>query len=174
MSAKSTFLPHSFWWQGAIALVTFFAFVLIVKESRATIILSKRAKELTKKTGVLHTTEDDQVRRNPILMASQNLGRPIVFFFTEPIVAFLALWIGFLWGVVFLSLDAVSETFKPYGWTSPQINTVLLSIGVGGFLGFLSNLHQAHIYARHVAQSPDGKTVPETRLYCEFLSRFHW
>lgn len=113
-----------------------------------------------------YRTEHQDEISSLALTAARNLTRPLRFFVTEPIVAFLALWIGFLWGVVFLTLRGVSVAFEAYNWTEPQKATVLLTIGVGGSIGFLSNLHQNSLYQKARAEG-GGKCAPEARLYCE-------
>ncbi|PWN39586.1 MFS general substrate transporter [Ceraceosorus guamensis] len=153
-----------FWWQGAVALGSLAIMLAFMEETREGVLLSKRAQRISKEQGIKHMTEDEEERKSFILMASRNLGRPILFFVTEPIVAFLALWIGFLWGVVFLSLEGVSDTFMVYGWDAALINTVLLAIPVGGLIGFLTNLHQAKLYDR-AAERAGGKAPAEARLY---------
>ena len=56
--------------------------------------------------------------------------------------------------------------FSAYGWTEPQKSTVLLTIGIGGSVGFLTNLHQNTLYQKARFRGA-GKCEPEARLYCE-------
>lgn len=163
---------------------SFFLLLCFLPESRACVLLSRRARELSKVTGKPHRTREDDERDNFFVTVGRNVSRPLILFTTEPIVTFLALWIGyvgawpinttvvltllphssFLWGVVFLSLNGVSDTFEVYGWSSPQKQTVLLTIGVGGLIGFGTNLHQAWLYDR-AQKRHGGRAPPEARLY---------
>lgn len=92
-----------------------------------------------------------------------------------------------MWGAIFLLLSAVPIVFDVYGWTSPQVSRVprtpyslyfmltlpissqkslvLLSIGAGGFLGWLAHLHQERLYERACTKAAPGKPAPEARLY---------
>lgn len=58
--------------------------------------------------------------------------------------------------------------FSAYGWTEPQKSTVLLTIGIGGSIGFLTNLHQNTLYQKARSRG-GGRCEPEARLYCELL-----
>lgn len=153
-----------FWWQGIVAFVTFLVMIALLPETRAEVLLSRRGKRLTKETGREHRTHMDDDGHHLLRAIARNCSRPIVFFFTEPIITALALWSGFIWGVVFLSLRSVKYTFDVYNLSPPLKSTILLAYGAGAILGFVSNVHQTLFYNRVARKSSLGKAAPEARL----------
>lgn len=153
-----------FWWQGALSLLTYILMALFLKETRGPVLLSRRAKKLTKETGKLHKCRADDERLSFFVMAKVSLVRPMQYLIFEPVVLSFALWIGFLWGIIFISLEAIPIVFAGYGWNAEQQHMALLTIAVGGTIGYLLNFHQEKLYAA-TARKHGGKPPPEARLY---------
>lgn len=113
--------------------------LFFLQETYAAALLNSKKKELIKITGnkELHTEFDTPNRkfRTHIAIALQ---RPFKLLFTQPIVQVLSLYIGFVYGVLYLVL----ATF-PRLWTSPQFYNEsieigglnYISLGLGFFLG---------------------------------------
>lgn len=153
-----------FWWQGGLALFTGITMLIVLKETRGPVLLSKRAKKLTQETGLPHRCRADDERLNFFIMVRYSLLRPMQYLVLEPVVASFALWIGFLWGIIFISLEAIPIVYAQYGWNSDQQHLALLTIAVGGLIGYGLNFHQEKLYARATAKH-GGKPPPEARLY---------
>lgn len=153
-----------FWWQGGMALLTYILMLLVLKETRGPVLLSRRAKKLTMETGRLHKCRADDERQSFLLMVKVSLFRPMQYLVFEPVVTSFALWIGFLWGTIFISLEAIPIVFSGYGWNSEQQHMALLTIAVGGMIGYFANFHQEKLYAA-AARKHGGKPPPEARLY---------
>lgn len=153
-----------FWWQGGFALLTYVLMFLVLKETRGPVLLSRRAKKLTKETGKLHKCRADDERLNFFVMVKVSLIRPMQYLICEPVVLSFALWIGFLWGIIFISLEAIPIVFAEYGWDADQQHLALLTIAVGGTIGYFFNFHQEKLYAA-TARKYAGKPPPEARLY---------
>ncbi|KAN0064882.1 hypothetical protein ACQY0O_001939 [Thecaphora frezii] len=154
----------AFWWYGAMALLAFFGMFFYMKETRGPVLLSRRARRLTEETGKLHRCRADDERLSFSTMVKISLVRPFQYLFMEPTVTSISLWIAFLWGLVFLSFEAVPIVFAEYGWAPAHQNTTLLVLLVGGILGYCLNFHQEHLYARQM-RIHGGKPPPEARLY---------
>lgn len=153
-----------FWWQGGMALLTYILMWIVLKETRGPVLLSRRAKKLTKETGRLHKCRADDERQSFLIMVKVSLFRPMQYLILEPVVLSFSLWIGFLWGIIFISLEAVPIVFSGYGWNSEQQHMALLTIAVGGVIGYFANFHQEKLYAA-AARKHGGKPPPEARLY---------
>ncbi|SPO25312.1 related to TPO1 - Vacuolar polyamine-H+ antiporter [Ustilago trichophora] len=153
-----------FWWQGALSLLTYGLMFIFLKETRGPVLLSRRAKKLTKETGRLHKCRADDERLNFLVMVKVSLVRPMQYLVCEPVVLSFALWIGFLWGIIFISLEAIPIVFSGYGWNAEQQHMALLTIAVGGTIGYFFNFHQEKLYAA-TARKYGGKPPPEARLY---------
>jgi DHA1 family multidrug resistance protein-like MFS transporter len=83
-----------FWWQAIVTLAVFILVCCFLSETRADILLIKRVKHLNKTESTKYRTEHQDEIKSFVAAAARNLTRPLKFFVTEPIVAFLALWIG--------------------------------------------------------------------------------
>ncbi|CBQ72971.1 related to TPO1-Vacuolar polyamine-H+ antiporter [Sporisorium reilianum SRZ2] len=153
-----------FWWQGALALLTYLAMWVVLRETRGPVLLSRRAKRLTRETGRVHRCRADDERQSFLVMVKVSLFRPMQYLILEPVVLSFSLWIGFLWGIIFISLEAIPIVFSRYGWNSEQQHMALLTIAVGGLIGYFVNFHQERLYAA-AARRHGGKPPPEARLY---------
>ena len=105
------------------------------------------------------------------IWASGTLMRPFQMLFTEPIVMFLSLYVGFDFAVLyafFASLPLVFE--ETYGFNVEQVGLVFISLGVGTLLATLTGvLCDWFIYQRKskIAMEQTGcrDLPPEQRLY---------
>lgn len=156
-----------FAWQGFIGALVFVLMAVFLSETRGPVLLSRRARSLTKSDPQRRqykcSADDDRVSFWQAVKIS--LSRPAWWLISEPIVTSFSLWIGFLWGSIFLLLESVPIVFGAYGWTEPQKSLVLLSLAVGAFFAWLCNFHQEKLYARAVAKAAPEKVAPEARLY---------
>lgn len=97
---------------------------------------------------------------------------------TEPIVAFLSLYVAFNFSVLFSFFAAFPYVFeRVYGFDTEQSGLVFLAIGVGCFLAILTVLLcDSYLYQPQVRQSHEegklGIVVPEYRLYPAMLGSF--
>ncbi|WVR09225.1 hypothetical protein IAU60_006289 [Kwoniella sp. DSM 27419] len=155
------------WVYGVQALITLVSVVLnfvVLRETRADVLLSRRARRLTKETGKKHLCVADLQKKSFSTVLRVSLVRPIQFLLTEPIVSALSLWIGFAWACVFLGGGAITLIFGQYGFDSAQAATFQVSVAIGAFLGLASQYHQEYLYNR-AAQKHGGRAPPEARLY---------
>lgn len=82
------------------------------------------------------------------------------------IVASLALWVGFAWGVVFLLVGSIAHVFeRTYAFSQGQGGTVLICGFIGAFVSYILHLTvQEPLYRKALAKG-NGKAKPEVRLY---------
>ncbi len=159
-----------FGFQAFLSVIVFIWMLFTMHETRGTVLLSRRAKLLTKVTGKLHRCRADDERAKLSIMLKTSLTRPFLYLFTEPIVLIFSLWVGVAWGVIFLSLSSTAIAFRQaYDYSSQTSSFILMGIAAGGVLGWLLSFHQEHLY-RKAAIKAGGKAPPEARLYCEFDS----
>jgi hypothetical protein len=148
----------------------FISMLFILQETRGTVLLSRRARRLTKETGKLHRCRADDERSSFGVMLTTSLTRPFLYLTTEPIVLAFSLWVSLAWGLIFLSLSSVPIAFgQAYGFTEQQSTLVLMGLAVGGLIGWLANFHQEKLYKSVASKSPGGKPPPEARLYYSCL-----
>ncbi|KAG2144581.1 major facilitator superfamily domain-containing protein [Suillus clintonianus] len=138
----------------------FISVVLFMKETRATIVLTRLASKKRKETG------DDRYqakieKQHLITLIKISCTRPIYLLLTEPIVQSFSLWIGFTWGVVFALVESVSDNFQAvYGFNVQDTGFVFSTLIVGSFVGYFANIYQENLYQKHYSRKRQ-----EARLY---------
>lgn len=171
-SVGSTWTVHNmkfewvFWWLGAVSLGSLFVVILFLPETRHTKLLQARANKLTKQTGIEHYIYQGPIQaKTQFWVTIERMIRPCIFFFTEPIVATLALWVGFLWGVVFLSLEGIPIAMEPYGWIEPKRTSFLALMALGATLGLAWQPISLRFYKRAKRNNHNLPPPPEVRLH---------
>ncbi|WOO80564.1 Efflux pump atB [Vanrija pseudolonga] len=157
-------------WIQFIILGAFFPVCLVVmRETRATVILRRRAAKLRKERGLsdggryLARAEIDKVKF--VTAMGQSMTRPLVFLATEPIVTFFSLWIALGWGVFYTQIAGIPYTYrKLHGFSTTQVGLVYLCICIGAIIGFAGNFIQEAIYRKRAA-----KRGVEARLYAPMV-----
>lgn len=78
---------------------------------------------------------------------------------------FFSLWVGWSWGVLYLTLEAVPLVFgNVYDFTIGQVGSIFWAVVVAAVIGTASNFYQERLYQRHVATKG-----PEARLYASLV-----
>ncbi|OAA73619.1 Major facilitator superfamily domain, general substrate transporter [Cordyceps fumosorosea ARSEF 2679] len=139
-----------------------FSMMLTIHETYAPRILRQRAAKMRKETG------DDRwwCRYDDTAVSwslfATHMKRPLVLFFTEPIVWFINVWNALIYGILYLCFVAYPVVFMQHrGWTVGFAGMSYLGIGVGIVLAIAAEpLARRIIHAR----PPDpltGKPPPE-------------
>lgn len=138
-----------------LAMSTTFAVSLlfILRETRASVLLSRRAAKLRKETGdERYQSRDDFERGSFIIMMKTSLGRPIRMLYTEPVLLAFAIWyvpsftpnfetnsfcrISFCWGVLYILLESLPLVFGGvYGFSIGQSGLTFITQIVGSCIG---------------------------------------
>ncbi|KAK1922845.1 major facilitator superfamily domain-containing protein [Papiliotrema laurentii] len=150
--------------QGIAAGATCVLNVLFVRETRIDNLLEKRARELTKKTGIKHVCRGAASKKQGFEVLATSCLRPLKFLVTEPIVSALTTWIAFAWAMIFLGGTSVSLVFAQYGWNTGQRGSAQSAVFIGGLAGYFAGSHQEALY-RRAARKNGGIAPPEARLY---------
>ncbi|KAI9636527.1 MSF transporter [Dioszegia hungarica] len=140
--------------------------LIVLRETRSDVLLSRRARRLTKESGKLHLCAADISRQSFWTVMSISLVRPLQYLVTEPIVSALSAWIAFAWACVFLGGTSILLVFQEYGWNYGQLGMIQITVLIGGILGAISNRHQEYLFRRSALKpGNNGRSPPEARLY---------
>ncbi|BGO89528.1 hypothetical protein NBRC10512_003989 [Rhodotorula toruloides] len=169
-----------YWVQLISNSICFVLCLFLFPEPRADVILGKRCKKLQAESGRPHFVEGLEGTESMLDAVKLSLTRPLLYLFTEralpllsltqvgshAIVASLALWVGFAWGVVFLLVGSIAHVFeRTYGFSQGQGGTVLICGFNGAFISYILHLTvQEPLYRKALAKG-NGKAKPEVRLY---------
>ncbi|KAI5287872.1 hypothetical protein KEM54_005660 [Ascosphaera aggregata] len=143
-------------------------FWVLLCETRADIILKRRAEKIRKETErkVYTRAELENTSLNEIFTLS--VKRPTVMLFTEPVVSFFTLWISFAWGILFLFFSSVVITYTAnYNMTTVETGLIQLAISIGSTIMFLLNPLADRLYFQSAKNNKEhpGHPLPEARLY---------
>ncbi|KIJ63081.1 hypothetical protein HYDPIDRAFT_29773 [Hydnomerulius pinastri MD-312] len=136
--------------------------LVVMSETRASIILTQMARSARKVTGDgRHKSRAELHKESLWSLIKTACSRPLYFLLTEPLVQSFSVWSGFTWGVVYCLLESVSPMFETvYGFDVKQTGFIYAALSVGALVGFLANLYQDKLYRMYYAQKKQ-----EARLY---------
>ncbi|PCG88223.1 Major facilitator superfamily domain, general substrate transporter [Penicillium occitanis (nom. inval.)] len=175
------------YWSHGIVSAGFVIFMyFFLKETRGSILLSRKARALNKwydslekagYYGLLLPSEEpeqrvvrrirwkvkaDEERQSIVQMISVSCYRPFHLLFTEPVVFFFSLWVAFSWAVLYLQLSSIPLVMETnHKFTVAQSSDVFAAISVGAILATLLSIYQEKIAIRFGKMS----NTPEGRLY---------
>ncbi|KIX06963.1 uncharacterized protein Z518_04939 [Rhinocladiella mackenziei CBS 650.93] len=157
---------------------------LFFKETRGSVLLSRKAKALNQYLAEIekHHPADDQVNEKPPTLlrirykvaADENrssLGHmlylsltiPFKLLATEPVVFFFSLWVSFAWALLYMTFSVIPLVFSTrHHFNTEQSGAVFSAISIGTILATFISIYQAKIAKRHW---PKLDTSPEGRLY---------
>ncbi|KAM0756467.1 MFS general substrate transporter [Meredithblackwellia eburnea MCA 4105] len=150
------------WIQMILMGVLTLSIFLFTKETRGSVLLSRRAARMRKETGdQRYQCRSDAERASLVVLIRVSMTRPIYLLFTEPIVAAFSLWVGMAWGTLYLALEAVPLVFtEVYHFNLGEVGLVFYTAVFAAGIGWVTNLYQEKLYRSTVA-----KRGPEARLY---------
>lgn len=171
VGAAIAYNPHLGWrWNLYIeAFIAFFscavAFVFL-PETYGPVLLERKAARLRAETGeqrYWHPHEFERVTLETVI--TKHLSRPLRMFFTEPIVACVALYASFVYGLIFMVLEVYPIVFRDHRhWGPITSNLPFLALFIGALFAVCINIANQPLYMRAVERQGNGKAVPEARL----------
>lgn len=172
----SYIVQHTTWrWleyvTGCFAGFVFVGLLLFFEETHHGVILSNKASELRKKSGnwgIRAAQEDVELSISEI--AKKTITRPLYMLFVEPILFFITLYNSFVYGILYLLLEAYPIVFvEGYGYKKngelPYLSLIVGMFICGAFIWYCEGA-----YLRQVKKK--GALFPEGRLYPMVLSGF--
>ncbi|PQE05229.1 major facilitator superfamily transporter protein [Rutstroemia sp. NJR-2017a BBW] len=165
------------WTQWTLIFFSIFSFLplLFTSETLHSRLLLTRAKKLGQP---IPASPFPSTQAKIKFLLTVTLFRPIHMLFTEPIVAFLSLYVAFNFSVLFSFFAAFPYTFKKvYGFDTEQSGLVFLAIGVGCAFAIVTVvacdewLYQPLVKKSH-EEGRAGVVAPEFRLYPALMGSF--
>ncbi|TDL23740.1 MFS general substrate transporter [Rickenella mellea] len=155
-------------WIHLIVTAVYFAIMpFAMKETRSTVLLTRVARKMRRKTGDPRwraRAEDERGSLSHLIYIS--CTRPLRLLLTEPVVASFSLWISFAWGILYALIESVSPAFKQlHHFNQGETGTAFLTLFIGSVLGYITNLYQERIYQKRFPFKHQ-----EARLYAACFS----
>ncbi|KAI4122645.1 MAG: hypothetical protein LQ338_005693 [Usnochroma carphineum] len=182
---------HLLWrWVFYVQVMTSGFLIILVavffKETRGSVLLSKRARLLNKwyeareqegfvgfempvEGGVRKETQrirwkvkSDEERETLAKMIAISVYRPFHLLTTEPVVFFFSLWVAFSWAVLYLTFSSIPLVFGTnHHFNVEQNGAVFASMCIGALLSTVLSIYQEKV-AKHYGKL---SSTPEGRLY---------
>ncbi|KAM0793367.1 hypothetical protein ACM66B_000822 [Microbotryomycetes sp. NB124-2] len=150
------------WIMFAMSGVFTIAMVFVLRETRASVLLSRKAARLRKQTGDDRYQAASDFERGSIKqMMRTSLLRPVKMLATEPVLVAITATISFGWALLYMLLVAIPIVLRgTYGFSIGQAGLAFTSQVIGSGLGLVIDHYCEKLYHRKVA-----KRGPEARLY---------
>lgn len=141
------FITYSFlgwrWTQyiiGIFASAAFLFFVVCTKETHRPVLLIAKAQEMRYRTNVWAIyAEQEGVSFNFREVCEDNIMRPLRMLLTEPVLLILSLWVGYVYGIQYGSLQMYPLIFEGYGFKKGTIYLPFLGLFLGTVLAACAN-----------------------------------
>jgi multidrug resistance protein len=175
-----------FYHQLFLDVILLCAMYFFLKETRGSVLLSRRAKALNKYFEALEKSEHfpqptekptsdsyqatnliryrvlaDEQRSSIQRMIYLSTTTPFKLLSTEPVVFFFSLWAAFAWATLYLTLPAIPLVFTARHNFDVQGNgCVFISLTVGAIIGALLSIYQekaARKWWPHLLEQPEGR-----------------
>ncbi|KAF8993764.1 MFS general substrate transporter [Cyathus striatus] len=140
------------WIQMIICALYVVLIPVVLRETRASVMLAKMAKKIRKRTGdnrYRARVEDERASLKSLILIS--CTRPVYLMVTEMVVLSFS---------VRLSLSISGIFHDLHNFTIAQIGCAFITMSIGALIGFASNFYQEHLYRKNFPTRG-----PEARLY---------
>ena len=146
------------------------AVAVVYRETNPAVILRRKAQSLAASEGRSHLVSaydhdpDGVSQRKPTLM-KRGFFRPITFLVTSPVVPLLALYISFVFGLLYLILTTVTQVFiTNYGWSIELCGLANLGLGLGFAVGLVVIARTSDATVVRLTKANNNVYKPEMRL----------
>lgn len=155
---------------GSIALI---GVAFFYEETHHPLILVQKAEVLRRRTGNWGIqAPHEEVSLSMKEICENNITRPVVMLFTEPILLLITIYNAFIYGLLYLFLTAVPLIFiGEYHFSQGVGELPYLSMLIGVFMGGFCCIFFDKRYSRIMMEN-GGKPVPEERLPAMMVGSF--
>ncbi|AAW43436.1 multidrug transporter, putative [Cryptococcus deneoformans JEC21] len=140
--------------------------LLIVPETRATILLDREAKR-RREAGEHNIYGPSEIKtfkeKFSLHEMAKTFCRPFVMFVTEPIVLCLSLLSGFSDALIFTFMEAFTPVYEQWGFDTVHMALAFVPIAIGYFLAYLIYIPPLMKQRKVLRENPDA--APELRLH---------
>ncbi|SCZ90260.1 BZ3500_MvSof-1268-A1-R1_Chr1-3g01876 [Microbotryum saponariae] len=136
--------------------------IVLPRETRASVLLSRKAARLRKETGdSKYQCKFDLERGSFTHMMTTALSRPVKMLATEPILISFSAYIAFCWAILYIQLVSLPLVFgELYGFSIGEAGMTYAAQFIGASVGLVVDHFCNKKYIKEV-----GRRGPEARLY---------
>lgn len=164
IAEKSTW-RWCFWSTSILTVIIQMFGVIYLRETFAPVILARKAKEIRQQTGDdRYHTEWETPDRTLGKVLKTSLGRPFRLLGTQPIIQVLALYMAFIYGLMYLVLTTYPTVWETvYGQSVGIGGLNYISLGIGFFVGAQTVARVNDYLYRRLKARNNGVGKPEFR-----------
>lgn len=154
------------WINFALAAAFTVLLAIVARETRESVLLSRKAKKLRQETGDQRfVAQADEERASLATILKVSLTRPFRLFLTEPTIQAFTASISFAWAVLYILLISVPVVFRDvYGFTIGETGLIYTTLIVGTVAATGIGYYTNKLYLKHVEEMG-----PEARMYTGML-----
>ena len=140
--------------------------LLFLRETRGSVILTRRARKLRKETGDHRYRAAAEVETPSVkALLHASTTRAAMLLVREPVVLLFSLWLAYEWALIFALFAGIPLVFQGlHGWGTGVGGLAYIAPILGTFFAWGLNFHAAHLY-NAARERNGGVPVPEARLY---------
>ncbi|KAF4534232.1 MFS multidrug transporter [Lasiodiplodia theobromae] len=158
------------WIEGLMAIFSGALWILgtfCMPETYAPVLLKKRAAKLSQMTGKVYLSQAE-IRSGPVSLKealSTSLSRPWILLFKEPIVLLLTIYLGVIYGTLYMLFGAYPIVYQiERGWTAGIAGLPFIGIAIGMVGSVVYTIVFDDKRYRRNVEEHDGYAPPEARL----------
>ena len=157
-----------FWAVSIADAVIQIAGLFLLQETWAPKLLEQKTKRLQKETGNEELYPEVAEKLSPVKKLATSLERPFRLLFTQPIIVALAVYVAYLYGVIYLVISSFAAlyTSPEYYDQSTQMGGLhYIALAVGYFFGTqVTSMFNDRLYSSLKKRYGTEKGVPEYRI----------
>ncbi len=154
-------------------------FLIVSKETNASVLIRTKTKRLRQETGredlqSAYDADKDPVTLKTRAVLKRGIIRPFRMLFLSPILPILALYMSFVFSLIYLIFTTVTELFiSVYHWDTELAGLAYLGVGLGFMIGMVVVAKTSDSTVVRLTKANNGIYQPEMRLAtCLFYSFF--
>lgn len=148
-------------------------FLSCIKETYAPAILQRKAAQRRKETGDDRWWSRYDQKLSIFSLLKVNLARPFIMAATEPILWFWNLYIGVVYGILYLCFVAYPLIFSGYrGWSPGFTGLAFCGIGLGTLIIIACEPLIRRVVNMHAKDPKTGRAPPEAQIFVLCIAAF--
>ncbi|ETS81016.1 hypothetical protein PFICI_06018 [Pestalotiopsis fici W106-1] len=152
-----------FWVMTILCGLIELCFLLSLRETYVVQILKSKAIRLRKATHNPNWRSRYETNYSALKVVRESCLRPLVLLFTSPALFLISLYLGIVYGYIYLVATTLTSVFESvYDFSSSQAGLSFLGLGIGCVVGVFLCSATLDIWVRR--QSKSGQVQPEQRL----------
>jgi MFS family permease len=153
-------------------------FLIMGKETNASVMIRNKTRQLRKETGREDLQSAYDINKSPAelktrAVLTRGVIRPFRMMFSSPIFPLLALYLSFLFSLLYLIFTTITGLFiDVYNWNTELTGLAYVGVGLGFMIGMVAVAKTSDKTVLRLTKANDGVYEPEMRLATSLFYAF--